>query len=62
MMIYEFVQVTNNYERIYVFIVMMLAHAISATIFGSMASLVKNIDKGSELFAEKMDFVNEHMR
>ena len=58
----EMVDFAANLQQIYVFIALMVGHAITATIFGSMAELVKNIDKGKELYSEKMDFINEHMR
>jgi hypothetical protein len=35
---------------------------ISATIFGSMANLIKNMDQGHDIYTTKMDFVNEHLR
>ena len=62
MMVGETVPVGNNIQRIYMVFVMMIGQAISATIFGSMASLVKNINKGYDKFSTKMDFVNEHIR
>ena len=62
MMVGENVPAETNPERIYATIVLILGQVISATIFGSMASLVKDIDKGYDLFTTKMDFINEHMR
>jgi len=40
----------------------MIGQAISATIFGSMASLIKNLDQGQDMFSSKMDYINEHLR
>ncbi len=41
---------------------MMAGQAVSATIFGSMASLIKNMDQGHDIFTAKMDYINEHFR
>jgi hypothetical protein len=43
-------------------LVMVMGQALSATIFGSMASLIKNLDQGHDMFTNKMDIINDHMR
>ncbi len=53
------VEVDNNVGKIFAAIVLVLGKGISATIFGSMASLVKNIDKGYDIFTTEMNFVDE---
>jgi hypothetical protein len=52
----------NSGEKIFITFSMMIGQAISATIFGSMANLIKNLDQGHDIYTEKMDYVNEHMR
>ena len=58
----ESIDPQNSTEKVFIILAMMLGQAISATIFGSMASLIKNLDQGEDLFTNKMDFINEHMR
>ena len=58
----ESIESTRSNERVFIILAMMLGQAISATIFGSMASLIKNMDQGHDMFTSKMDFINEHLR
>jgi hypothetical protein len=58
----ESIDAVENHEFVFIVIAMALGQALSATIFGSMASLIKNIDQGHDLYTHKLDTINEHMR
>jgi len=58
----ESIESYRSSERVFIIICMMIGQAISATIFGSMASLIKNMDQGHDMFTSKMDYINEHLR
>jgi len=58
----EGVDATDNGEYIFLIFGMVIGSALSATIFGSMASLIKNLDQGHDIFTNKMDVINDHIR
>ena len=58
----ESVDATENGEYVFLIFGMVIGSALSATIFGSMASLIKNMDQGHDIFTNKMDVINDHIR
>jgi hypothetical protein len=62
LLVAESIPAHENYEMIFIIMCFVFGQALSATIFGSMASLIKNLDFGNSMYREKMDLINEHMR
>jgi hypothetical protein len=58
----EQIDPSKTWEKLFIVAAMILGQALTAIIFGSMASIVRNYSRGNSLFVQKLDSINEDFR
>ncbi len=58
----EAIEAHETWEKIYVFVMMLIGQAFAAYMFGTMANIINYFYNQEDRYADKMRLVNSHLR